>query len=70
MDLPPITKAQDKVFNKMFKVKPIKRSEEVSLVEVFGMPWYFDSVLSKLVLAFSIISLVYSIIRIVSQGFW
>jgi len=71
MDLPNISRKEEKLANRLLKPKPIKRSEDdVSVVGALGMTWYFEGFLSKFVLSLAMFSLLYSAIRILVQGFW
>ena len=70
MDLPNISRKEDKLINKLFKPKPIQKSDDVSVLGALGMTWYFEGALSKLVLSLAMFSLLYSIVRILVQGFW
>jgi hypothetical protein len=70
MDLPELTKKEHKLVNKIFKPKPIHRKDDVDMLGALKMTWYFEGTLSKLVLSLAMFSLLYSIVRILVQGFW
>lgn len=40
------------------------------LKEKFKLAWYFESTLEKILLILCMISFVYSILRIIAQGWW
>lgn len=70
MDLPEISRKEQKLANRFFKPKSIQRGEDVSVVGALGMTWYFEGFWNKFVLSLAMFSLLYSIIRILVQGFW
>lgn len=73
MDLPDILSKEDKkTVNKVLGLKKISRKKE-DYEGMFGMlklTWYFDTKLSKAVLIFSFLAMIYAVIRIFAQGFW
>jgi len=70
MDLPEISKKEQKLAERLFKPKPIQRKEDVSVLGALGMTWYFEGFWSKFILSIAMFSLLYSIVRILVQGFW
>jgi len=71
MDLPAITKKEQKVMEKIFKPKPILRNEnKLDVLSSLKLTWYFEKFYEKLILSLAMFSLLYSIIRILVQGFW
>jgi len=71
MELRSLTRKEESIYNRLFKAKPIKRDEgDIGMFGALGMTWYFDTWFSKLVLSLAMFSLLYSIIRILVQGFW
>jgi len=71
MDLPAITKKEQKVMEKIFKPKPILRNDnKLDVLSSLKLTWYFEKFYEKLILSLAMFSLLYSIIRILVQGFW
>ena len=70
MDLPDLSRKEQKLANRLFKPKPIQRKDDVSVFGALKMTWYFEGFWSKFFLAIATYSLIYSIIRIIFQGFW
>lgn len=70
MELPPITKTEQKLVNRFLKVKSISRKGDIGLLNAWGLTWYFEKFYEKLILILAMLSLFYSIIRIINQGFW
>lgn len=70
MDLPELTKKEQKLANRIFKPKPIQRKDEVDMMGALKMTWYFEGFLQKFILSLAMFSLLYSMVRIIVQGFW
>jgi hypothetical protein len=73
MELPDILSKEDKkTVNRVLGLKKINRKKD-EYGGMFGMlklTWYFDTKISKAIVVISFLALIYSIIRIIAQGFW
>jgi hypothetical protein len=60
--------------NEIFNLTPIGRAirgkDSRPFTVKLGVPWYFDTGLSKGFLIFLLIMTIYAIIRIIFKGFW
>jgi hypothetical protein len=65
-----LTRKETKIMERMFKPKPIKREDEVNMMGALKMTWYFEGFWNKFILSLAMFSLLYSIVRIIVQGFW
>jgi len=50
--------------------KSIKETQKLKFGEKLRQDWYFESFFEKGLLAVSLCALLYSVIRIIMQGFW
>jgi hypothetical protein len=64
------TRKEAKLIERMFKPKPIQRKDEVDMLGALKMTWYFDGFFQKFILSLAMFSLLYSVVRIIVQGFW
>lgn len=48
----------------------MRDEKDLNFGDKLRLAWYFDKPIDKIVLLISFIALVYSIIRIIFQGFW